>query len=241
MSTPKTPPDGLLALASILVSEQSLEATLSQVVTLACQSMAGGDMGGVTLLEREGPVTAAATDDSARRVDLFQYQGHGGPCLDAYRHQTAYRIDDTGDSERWPEFCAQAHAAGVLSTLSLPLVVEGDGLGAINVYSRRTNGFTEADEVTGRAFASLASVALANARGYWRVQALAGQLREALSTRGVIEQAKGILMAQQHCSAEEAFEMLRHASQRSQMKLRDVAAELVERVIGKGENAPEPE
>lgn len=229
MSTAVTPPENLLALAGILVAEQSLEATLSQVLTLACQSMPGGDMGGVTLLEREGPVTAAATDEAARRVDAFQYQGHGGPCLDAYRYQTVYRIDDTGHGDRWSEFCAQANAAGVLSTLSLPLVVEGDGLGALNVYSRSTYGFTEADEAAGAAFASLASVALTNARTFWRVQTLAGQLSEALTTRGVIDQAKGILMGEQHCSADEAFDLLRRASQRTHVKLHDVAAQMVEK------------
>ncbi|MGH9067403.1 MAG: ANTAR domain-containing protein [Acidimicrobiales bacterium] len=224
-------PEALIALAGILVAEQSLEATLTQVLTLACGSLAGGDLGGITLLEREGPNTAVATDELARRVDAGQYNlASGGPCLDAYRRQVINRIDSTADEGRWPEFCALAAEAGILSILSLPLVVEGDGLGAINVYCRHAGGFSLSDEVTGAAFASLASVAMANARMYWRTQRLAGQLEEALSTRGAIEQAKGILMVEQGCSADEAFEMLVRASQRSHAKLHDVAAKLVARL-----------
>jgi GAF domain-containing protein len=196
---------------------------------LACGALEGGDMGGVTLLQPEGPTTAAASDDVAFRVDAIQYEVGSGPCLDAYRRQSIFRIDSTLEDARWPEFCRRAAAAGVMSILSLPLVVSGDGLGALNVYCRRPNGFSQSDETTGTAIASYAAVALANAREFWRIQALAGQLQEALSTRGVIEQAKGILISEQGCTDEEAFELLVRASQRSHTKLHDVAAELVER------------
>jgi GAF domain-containing protein len=223
------PPESLIALAGILVAEQSLEATLLEVLTLACAAVPGGDMGGVTLLGREGPTTAVATEEKARMVDAIQYQVGAGPCLDAYRRQQVNRIDSTIDDDRWPEFSRGAAQAGIRSILSLPLVVAGDGLGALNLYCREPNGFSAADEATGALFGSYASVALANARVYWRAQTLAGQLEEALSTRGVIEQAKGILVAEQGCSADEAFEILVRASQRAHTKLHDVAAQLVER------------
>jgi GAF domain-containing protein len=228
-SSPEPTPESLIALVGILVTEQSLEATLLEVLTLACAAVAGSHMGGVTLLGREGPTTAVATEEKARLVDAIQYQVGAGPCLDAYRRQAVNRIDSTADDQRWPEFCHGASQAGVRSILSLPLVVAGDGLGAINLYSREPNGFSEADEHTGALFASYASVALANARVFWRTQTLAGQLQEALSTRGVIEQAKGILVAQQGCSADEAFDILVRGSQRTHTKLHDVADQLVER------------
>lgn len=239
VSSPE-PPEGLIALAGVLVAEQSLEATLTQVIDLACAAMSGGDMGGVTLLEGEGPTTAAATDEEARRVDAIQYQVGAGPCLDAYRHQVVNRIDSTTDDLRWPTFCAGAAAAGIGSTLSLPLVVGGDGLGALNIYCRRPNGFTEADEVAGATFANHASVALANARVFWRTQTLAGQLQDALSTRGVIEQAKGILIAEQGWTDDEAFQVLVKASQRTHTKLHDVAADLVERARTRARKARGP-
>ncbi|HEU5392932.1 MAG TPA: GAF and ANTAR domain-containing protein [Streptosporangiaceae bacterium] len=130
---------------------------------------------------------------------------------------------------RWPTFAQSAAAAGIKSTLSVPLVVGGDGLGALNIYSREENSFAEAEVALAATFASYASVALANARVYWRTQRLASQLEEALSSRGVIEQAKGIIIARQGCSADEAFQVLVRLSQHRRVKLRDVAAELVQR------------
>ena len=229
MADPRHSDESLIKLAGILVSEQSLEKTLRQVLDLACASLPGGDEGGVTLLEREGPRTAAATSDLALAVDSSQYDSDtGGPCLEAYRRQEIVRIDSTASDPRWPEFTDSAASNGIKSTLSLPLVVGGDGLGALNIYSRQENGFSAADEALGTTFASYASVAVANARVYWRTQRLAGQLQEALSTRGVIEQAKGIVMARQGCSADDAFTLLVGVSQRTHVKLRDVAANLVE-------------
>jgi GAF domain-containing protein len=230
MADPQQSEESLIALAGILVAEQSLEKTLGQVLDLACAALSCGDDGGVTLLDREGPRTAVATSEAARRVDSFQYEADtGGPCVDAYRRQQVLRIDSTSDDPRWPEFAMAAATAGIRSTLSLPLVVAGDGLGALNIYCHEEKGFSEADEALAMTFASYASVALANARVYWRTQRLADQLEQALSTRGVIEQAKGIIIAEQGCSADEAFQLLVNASQRSHMKLHDLAADLVER------------
>jgi GAF domain-containing protein len=230
MADPQPSEESLIALAGILVAEQSLEKTLGQVLDLACAALSCGDDGGVTLLDREGPRTAAATSDAARRVDSSQYEADsGGPCLDAYRRQQVLRIDSTSSDQRWPEFAAAAAEAGIRSTLSLPLVVAGDGLGALNIYCLEENGFSEADEALAMTFASYASVALANARVYWRTQRLADQLQEALSTRGMIEQAKGIIIAEQGCSADEAFQLLVNASQRSHVKLHDLATDLVGR------------
>jgi GAF domain-containing protein len=220
----------LIAMAGILVTEQSLDKTLRQVLELVCTAMHNADDGGVTLLEAEGPQTAVATSDVARRVDQYQYDYEdGGPCLEAYRTQQVLRIDSTASDQRWPGFAASAAKAGILSTLSLPLVVAGDGLGALNIYCHKPNGFSQADEALAATFASNPSVALANARVFWRTQRLAAQLAEALSTRRAIEQAKGIIIAEQGCTADEAFDLLVRASQRGHIKLHDVASELVER------------
>ena len=226
---PRQSDEALIALAGILVAEQSLEKTLGQVLRLACGALPGANEGGITLLAREGPETAVATSEEARRVDELQYEsGCGGPCLEAYRRQQNFRIDSTADDPRWPDFCQAAAAAGIGSTLSVPLIVNGDGLGAINLYCRHERGFSAADETAVVAFAAHAVVALANARIYWRAQRLASQLEEALATRGVIEQAKGILIAQYGCTADEAFGTLVSASQRGHQKLHDVARQLVE-------------
>lgn len=144
MADPRQSDESLVKLAGILVAEQSLEKTLRQVLDLACTSMLCCDEGGVTLLEHEGPRTAAATSDLALRVDSSQYDSDtGGPCLEAYRRQQILRIDSTASDPRWPEFAHSAARNGIKSTLSLPLVVGGDGLGALNLYSRQESGFPD--------------------------------------------------------------------------------------------------
>lgn len=227
---PEQAPEALIALAGILVSEQNVEGTLRQILDLACGAMSGGDEGGITLLEADGPSTAIATSDAALRVDRSQYDAAtGGPCLEAYRRQQVLRIDSTASDMRWPEFAATAAAHGLGSTLSVPLVVGGDGLGAMNIYCRRENGFTAEDQRLAASLGSCASVTLGNARICWRASRLAEQLREALASRGVIDQATGILVAQRHCSAEQAHHLLAATAQRNRLSLDEVAADLVQR------------
>jgi GAF domain-containing protein len=217
-------------MAGILVTEQSLEKTLRQILELACAALPGGDEGGITLLEAGGPATTIATSAGARRLDNSQYYSEtGGPCLEAYRRQQVLRIDSTATDQRWPEFAGTAVTEGLGSTLSVPLVVGGDGLGALNIYCRREHGFPPEDERLAAMLGSCASVALANARTYWRAARLADQLQETLATRGVIEQATGILIAQHSCSADHALHLLTAAAQRHRLSLTEVAADLVQR------------
>jgi GAF domain-containing protein len=236
VTAPGQPQESLIAMAGILVTEQSLEKTLRQILELACAALPGGDEGGVTLLGAEGPATTITTSDWARRVDDAQYSAEtGGPCLDAYRRQEVLRIDSTATDQRWPEFCGTAVTEGLGSTLSIPLVVGGDGLGALNIYCHREHGFPAADERLAAILGSCASVALANARTYWRAARLADQLQQALATRGIIEQATGILIALHRCSAEHAIHLLTAAAQRYRLTLTEVATDLVERT-----SQPEP-
>jgi GAF domain-containing protein len=226
----RPPDESLIEMAAILVSEQNLEKTLHQVLELACRALPGGDEGGVTLLDAEGPHTAVATSEGALKVDSSQYQAaHGGPCLEAYRRQQVLRIDSTVRDRRWPEFSGTAAAEGLGSTLSIPLIVAGDGLGAMNIYCRREHGFAAADERLASTLGAAASVALANARTYWRAARLADQLQQALTAHGVIEQATGILIAQRGCSPDQAHHLLTAAAQHNRLSIEEVAADLVER------------
>jgi GAF domain-containing protein len=215
------------SLASVIVGENSFDATLQQVVDLACEAVQGCSMAGITLLSGGGPTTAVATSDLAARIDAIQYRTNSGPCLDAYRRQVLNRVDSTDDDPRWPEFCEGAAAGGIRAILSYPLVVHGDGVGALNLYSMTQFGFDEVAERTGTVFATHASITLANARAYWRTEELRHHLEEALTTRGVIDQAKGVLMAGEGCTADEAFEMLKRLSQRTHRKVHDLSREIV--------------
>lgn len=217
-------------MAGILVTEQSVDKTLRQILELACQALPDADEGGITLLENEGPGTAAATSELALRVDSTQYLAEtGGPCLEAYRRQQILRIGSTATDQLWPEFSGAATAAGIGSTLSIPLVVGGDGLGALNLYCHHENGFPLTDDRLATSLGSAASVALTNARTYWKTVRLADQLQQALASHGAVEQAVGILMAQQGCTAERALHLLTATAQHNWLDVTDVAADLVQR------------
>jgi GAF domain-containing protein len=134
---------------------------------------------------------------------------------------------DVETDTRWPEFGRAAAKSGVLAVLCVPLVLNGQAVGTLNLYSKTTHGFTEAGEETARLFSEQAAVACVNAEVYWRTYNLTEHLREALESRDVIGQAKGILMARRGCTPDAAFEALRKASQRRNVKLRDVAEGVV--------------
>lgn len=138
-------------------------------------------------------------------------------------------IDSTETEVRFPSFCRAAKDHGVKSTRSLPLIAGGDGIGALNLYSRTAAAFSKQDAINGERFAIQASVVLANSPACWDSRLLSEHLSEAMTTRATIEQAKGILMSQSAVTAEVAFEMLRDASQRENRKIRDIVQELVDR------------
>jgi hypothetical protein len=180
---PRQPQEALIAVVGLLITGQSLEKTLGHVLELACAVLPGGGEGGITLLAADGPCTVMATNDVVRRLDCAQYgAATGGPCLDACWRQEIRHIDSTASDERWPGFSGTAIAEGIASTLSIPLVVSGDGLGTLNIYCHHENGFPATDERLAVALGRCASVALgrcgsaalANARAYWRAARLAG-------------------------------------------------------------------
>ena len=215
------------ALAAFFVGQDTLGDTLTRVADLAVETIGPADMAGITMLVEGAASTAVFTDPEAPEIDAAQYVTGVGPCLDAFRYQRVYRIDSIADDRDWPEFSAVADSRGVKSTLSLPLVAQKEGVGALNLYSR-SGVFSAEDEALGLVFAAQAAIVLANAQAYWDARHLSEQLGEAMQHRAVIEQAKGIVMAGGGRSADEAFQVLVQASQRENRKLRDIAAQIVQ-------------
>lgn len=226
--------ESLAALSRHLVAEESLESTLQRVATLACRTLPGCGIAGVTMLRDGRPTTTVCTDDVALEIDDAQYRSGSGPCLQAFRDGRVIRLESIEADSRWPEFSDAAVARGVHSSLSLPLVVGDESLGALNLYGREEGAFGDDDEETGELFAAQAAVALANAHVYWSALAMTQQLREALASRDVIGQAKGIIMAQRGLGADDAFDVLRRASQRENIKLREVAQRVVDSARRRG-------
>lgn len=171
------------------------------------------------------------TDAESPEIDQAQYREDKGPCLDAWRGNVVLRVPRVRDAaQTYPGFAAACLQHGVQSTLSLPMRGGDVALGAMNLYSRSEDGFTEQDESLGTDLAAAGAAVLLNISAYWTAFDLSAQLNEAMASRAVIEQAKGMLMAQSPAlTAEVAFTLLRAASQRENVKLREIAARIVER------------
>ncbi len=221
--------DSLAALARFFVDDGTLGDTLLRVAELACK-VTPADMAGITLLVEGRAATGVFTDPQAPEIDRAQYDSDSGPCLEAFRRREIVRIDSVYTEQRWPEFTAAAAAHGVIATLSVPLAARGEGLGALNLYSR-TGLFTEQGVAQAQSFGVQASILLANVQVYWDARQLSERMSQAMRSRATIERAVGIVMADGGRTPEEAFELLVRVSQRENRKLRDVAAGLVDRTV----------
>lgn len=215
--------ESLAAMAGILLNEETLAAVLQLVVSVSCSAMEGVDGSSVSLLRGQGFETNNTTSSEVRELDRVQYEAGRGPCVAATELGRPMNVVLEENDSRWPEFARAALARGFVGILSTPLVVRERNLGALNLYSRSRAGFSDVDQAAAQLFADQASVVLANAVAFAAAETVNAQLREALVTRDIIGQAKGILMARHGCTSEEAFDRLRHDSQRSNRKLRDVA------------------
>ena len=217
------------AVRAFVAGREPLGDTLQLVAETAVRALRA-DMAGLTLLYPDGRAhTAVWTAPGAIQIDQAQYDADGGPCLEAFRTQAQRRVSDIASDDRWPAFVAVAAQHGVQSSLSTPLVIGGEGIGALNLYSTEVDHFTEDDEEHAGLFAGEAAVTLANAQAYWEQASLAENLTLAMESRAVIEQAKGVIMATAGVDPDEAFDILRQQSQAENRKLRDLAAEIVAR------------
>lgn len=219
--------DGLRELAGMLLSDQPVDRLLQRVASVAAAALPGCHAASVTLVGRGRAGTPACSGELAGRVDRWQHDAGQGPCLHAVATGEVVRVDSFAADPRWPCLAWRAEQAGVHSALSIPLAAGDEVLGALNLYSTTPEAFAGREGQAMR-LGRQASVTLANAHALRRAEQLAHQLAEALETRDVIGQAKGVIMAAQHVSSDEAFDVLRRASQRANRKLRDVARDIVE-------------
>ena len=160
-------------------------------------------------------------------ADELQYERGYGPCMDAGRTGTVLLVDDTRSETRWPDYTAHVAARGVLSSLSVPLPIQTDVIGALNCYSRTPSAFSpEAVEIA-EELAGHVAVAVSNAIAVTEATTLVEQMRKAMDSRSIIDQAMGVIMAQNRCDADAAFAILTRASQNRNIKLREIARSTV--------------
>ncbi|MBO0815816.1 MAG: GAF and ANTAR domain-containing protein [Actinobacteria bacterium] len=224
--------DAFTDLQKALLGSTTLEQFLKELATLAARLVTDGVCCGMTMRNSGRPGTVACSDPLAREIDEVQYRLDDGPCLHAMRSGDQVSIDDTAGRVQWPRFEAAAQARGIRSCLALPLVADGKPVGALNLYARGVAAFGAAQVRQAENLAENASGALSLMLRLASYSELTEQLRSSLTSRAVIYQALGVIMAQERCAQAKAFEILRTASQNSNLKLRDIAAAVVTRVSG---------
>jgi GAF domain-containing protein len=227
--------DLLRDLARITIVDRPVGDVLTELVQVADRGISGAEAVSISLLRGENAFTAAYSSELALRAEEMQYDRGYGPCMDAARGGVVLRIDDMRTEQRWTDYAAQVLPHGVRSSLTIPLPFQGAVIGALNVYSTQPGTFATAEALDAAlTVAETMAVTVANVYAHARLGEEAVNLRRAMESRAVIEQAKGVLMTQRRVDADQAFEILREASQRYNRKLRDIAAGIVDSVQAHG-------
>lgn len=221
--------DAFDQLTALLDQFEPIEAVLEKLVGSAMATIPDTGSATVTVLRNGEMRTLASTSPWAAELDEAQYMADDGPCLHAARTGRLVRVDAVG-SEKWPDFCTAAHEQQVAVALGVPLLIDEDIMNttaALNLTTPKQQAFDPLDEALLELFTHALSTAINHAYRHQQARLLVDQLGDALDSRDVIGQAKGLLMARHRCGADEAFGYLREASQQSNIKLHEVAARLV--------------
>jgi GAF domain-containing protein len=219
-------------LQQLLLTTDDITGFLDQLTTLTVKVLPHEVSCGITLRRDHGVMTVASSDSRASQVDEIQYGHDEGPCLRSLATGTVVVVDDLAKDDRWGSYRMPALGHGVRSSLSIPLYADGEVIGALNIYASAPRAFGPDEQLVARRFGDEASRALALAVRLAERSEMSTHLQRALASRAVIDQALGIVMGQNRCTADEAFEVLRSISQNRNVKLRDIAADMVTAVSG---------
>lgn len=223
-------------LTGLVADVDDLQDVLAHIARFAVAAVPGADGAGATLVRAgEGPpsvIAWAVTDPFVREVDHIQYDICGeGPCLTAMSTQRPLISGSLGSDSRWPRFGGRVARMTVHSALSVPLITRGEVVGALNIYARDRDAFTEHALRLGEEFARPAAVSVGNIQLLHAAHTRATQLQTALTNRAVIDQAIGIVRSRSGGTAAEAFDRLRQISQSENVKLALVAERLVDEAV----------
>lgn len=217
-------------LALIAVNPDRTEHTLQRVADLAKRSLRGAEDVSLTVIHDQHPHSVVFTGPLAIDLDERQYDLGFGPCLDAAKTGQTIVVDTQAVGSPYSEFAGIAGRAGVRHVVSVGLPLAQRSIGGLNIYCTTPGPISPEFIQHAEVFASYAAVAVNNVTRYADVADDATNLRAAMASRAVIEQAKGIVMARDHCTPDEAFDILRRISLQQNVKLRDLAQNLVDSV-----------
>jgi len=199
-----------------------------------CVQLFDASEAGLLLADRDGGLqVAASSSNSMEHLELFELQHDEGPCVDCYRSGIPISSRNLRDDlSRWPVFGAEALRAGYQSAYALPLRLRDQTIGSLNLLRAETGDLADDDIVVAQALADVATIGLLQQRAAADAQILADQLQQALTSRVVIEQAKGVLAEVGKIGVDESFQLLRQYARRHNLRLSDVANAIVERRLG---------
>ena len=231
---------GFAGVAQSVLTADTAAGILQRVVDTAAATIEGCDFAGIFVLDEHGAITSSQSHPTVIEIEAIQDRSAEGPCLDAVSTGAAVYAGDLADDARYPTFGAHAATAGIRSALAFPVRIDGIR-GALNLYARLPHAYGVTDRGKGVILATLAGVALTSVAHRHDMEQRNVNLQQAMLYREVIGQAQGILMEREHITADQAFAILRRASQHLNEKLRNVARTLVETgQVPDGGEEPQP-
>jgi GAF domain-containing protein len=195
-----------------------------------CVEVLDVEAAGLMLASIEGELrVVASSSDAMRLLELFELQTQEGPCFECFHTGRAVLHERlVRGSERWPQFGPRALDAGFQSVQALPMRLRGQTVGALNLFRRDAAELNEADVVAAQAFADVATIAILQHRAAAEAQAINEQLTNALNSRIVIEQAKGMVAERAQLNMEQSFSRMRSHARNHNLRLADLAASIIE-------------
>jgi transcriptional regulator with GAF, ATPase, and Fis domain len=229
-------------LADTLVSVYDVADLMQRLVDHAVRLLAASEAGLLLSDQRGGLQVMASTAERANLLELFQVQSSEGPCLECYRTGQPVVVDQLADHVgRWPAFAPVALRLGYEAVHTFPMRLRNDTIGALNLFSTMPGALPDDDPHVAQALADVATIGLLQERAISESGVVVSQLEGALSSRVVIEQAKGILAEQGNLDMDQAFQRLREQARTSNRRLAVVAGEVIAAASGAPGNARRPE
>ncbi len=214
--------------SGLLLTQETVQTSLALVARLVHETVPDSVGAGITLVDQSGKQrSTGSTDERVTRFDQLQYDLNEGPCLTSHAARILVRVEDTSADQNFPRWSSTARGMGVGAILSAPLVSGDRCLGSMKVYAEVPGAFDERAQRLLPLFASQAAILLANAQAYEKAHRVSEQMHDALLSRDAISTARGILMAQDGLTEQEAMRMLISVASRQKKRLRDVADSLI--------------